>query len=154
MWEGEELIPHAGQILAFRHAKPSLWEAATLIYGADSAVVRPGVKDREDLLFADQVEQVIAHLHRFVDLVAGLVPIIHYFPLNHAPMRYGTYRQRGAFIGSEAIASAGKQLTAGRMKRPGMRWHVADLTALLALRGVFLEHSWPAYWTAQAQLTA
>jgi hypothetical protein len=150
----EELIPHAVQILDFSHAKQYLWEAAKLIYGADSAFVRPWVKEREALLFADQVAQVITHLHRFVDLAPGLVPIIHYFQQNQARMQYGTYHQRGYFIGSGAIESAGKQLTAARIKGSGMRWNVADLNALLAFRCVFLEHSWPAYWDAQAQMAA
>ena len=150
----QELLPHAIQILDFSHAKHYLWEAAKLIYGADSPFVRPWVKDREDLLFADKVEQVITHLQRFVDLAPALAPIIHYFQQNQARMLYGTYHQRGYFIGSGAIESAGKQLTAGRIKGPGMRWNVADLNALLALRCVFLEHSWPAFWDAQAQLAA
>jgi hypothetical protein len=150
----QELMPHAIQILDFSHAKQYLWEAAKLIYGADSPFVRPWVKDREDLLFADKVEQVIAHLQRFVDLAPALTPIIHYFQQNQARMHYGTYHQRGYFIGSGASESAGKQLTAGRIKGPGMRWNVADLNALLALRCVFLEHSWPTYWDAQAQLAA
>jgi hypothetical protein len=150
----QELMPHAIQILDFSHAKQYLWEAAKLIYGADSPFVRPWVKDREDLLFADKVEQVIAHLQRFVDLAPALTPIIHYFQQNQARLHYGTYHQRGYFIGSGAIESAGKQLTAGRLKGPGMRWNVADLNALLALRCVFLEHSWPTYWDAQAQLAA
>jgi hypothetical protein len=150
----EDLIPHAVQILDFSHAKHYLWEAAKLIYGADSPFVRPWVKEREVLLFADKVEQVITHLQRFMDLAPGLAPIIHYFQQNQARMRYGTYQQRGYFIGSGAIESAGKQLTAARIKGPGMRWNVADLNALLALRCVFLEHSWPAYWDAQAQLAA
>ena len=67
----EDLIPHAVQILDFSHAKHYLWEAAKLIYGADSPFVRPWVKEREALLFADQVEQVIAHLQRFVNLAPG-----------------------------------------------------------------------------------
>lgn len=150
----EDLIPHAVQILDFSHAKHYLWEAAKLIYGADSPFVRPWVKEREAWLFADKVEQVITHLQRFMDLAPGLAPIIHYFQQNQARMRYGTYQQRGYFIGSGAIESAGKQLTAARIKGPGMRWNVADLNALLALRCVFLEHSWPAYWDAQAQLAA
>jgi hypothetical protein len=150
----EDLIPHAVQILDFSHAKHYLWEAAKLIYGADSPFVRPWVKEREAWLFADKVEQVIPHLQRFMDLAPGLAPILHYFQQNQARMRYGTYQQRGYFIGSGAIESAGKQLTAARIKGPGMRWNVADLNALLALRCVFLEHSWPAYWDTQAQLAA
>jgi hypothetical protein len=150
----EDLMPHAVQILDFSHAKHYLWEAAKLIYGADSPFVRPWVKEREDLLFANKVEQVITHLQHFVDITPGLASIIHYCQHNQDRMHYGTYHQRGYFIGSEAIESAGKQLTAARIKGPGMRWNVADLNALLTLRCVFLEHSWTTYWDAQAQLAA
>lgn len=150
----EDLIPHAVQILDFSHVKHYLWEAAKLIYGDGSAFLQPWVKEREELLFADKVEQVIAHLQHFLDLAPALAPIIHYFQHNVTRMRYGTYRQRGYFIGSGAIESAGKQLTAARIKGPGMRWNVTDLNALLTLRCVFLEHSWPAYWDSQAQLAA
>jgi len=149
-----DLLPHAVQILDFSHAKHYLWEAAKLIYGADSAFVRPWVKEHEEFLFANKVAQVITHLQHFVDLAPGLDSIIHYFQQNQARMQYGTYQQRGYFIGSGAIESAGKQLTAARIKGPGMRWNVTDLNAFLALRCVFLEHSWPAYWDAQAQAAA
>ncbi|MGE0827714.1 MAG: hypothetical protein AB7G75_36945 [Candidatus Binatia bacterium] len=149
-----DLIPHAVQILDFSHAKHYLWDAAKLIYGADSAFICPWVKEREDLLLANKVEQVITHLQHFVDLAPGLESILHYFQQNHARMQYGTYQQRGSFIGSGAIESVGKHLTAARIKGPGMRWNVADLNALLTLRGVFLEHSWAAYWDAQARCAA
>jgi hypothetical protein len=142
------------QILDFSHAKHYLWEAAKLIYGADSAFVRPWVKEREALLLVDKVEQVITHLQHFVDLAPGLDSILHYVQQNQERLRYGTYQQRGDFIGSGAIESAGKQLTAARMKGPGMRWNVADLNALLTLRCVLLEHSWTTSWDAQAQLAA
>jgi hypothetical protein len=149
-----DFMPQAVQILDFSHAKHYLWEAAKLIYGADSAFVRPWVKEREDLLFANKIEQVITHLQHFVDLAPGLDSIIHYFQQNQGRMQYGTYQQRGYFIGSGAIESAGKQLTAARIKGPGMRWHVTDLNALLTLRCLFLEHSWTTYWDAQAQRAA
>jgi hypothetical protein len=150
----QDLIPQAVQILDFSHAKHYLWEAAKLIYGADSALVRPWVKEREALLFANKIAQVITHLQHFVDIAPGLDSIIHYFQQNQGRMQYGTYQQRGYFIGSGAIESAGKQLTAARIKGPGMRWNVADLNALLTLRCVFLEHSWTTYWDAQAQRAA
>src|SRR5262249_4224025 len=98
----DELLPHAVQILDFSHAKHYLWEAAKLIYGADSAFVRPWVKDQEALLLADQVAQVLTHLQWFVELAPALESIIHYFRQHQARMRYGTYRQRGYFIGSGA----------------------------------------------------
>jgi hypothetical protein len=150
----EDLVPPALQILDFSHAKPYLWEAAKILYGEDSAFLRPWVKEREALLFDDKVEQVIAHLQHFLDLRPELASILHYFQQNAGRMRYGTYRRRGYFIGSGAIESAGKQITAARIKGAGMRWNIDDLNALLALRCVFLERSWQAYWDSHAQLAA
>jgi hypothetical protein len=148
----EDLVPHAIQILDFSHAKHYLWEAGKIIYGEDSAFVAPWVKERETLSLEDKVEQVLAHLQHFLDLRPSLAPIVHYFQQNAARMCYGTYRQRGYFIGSGAIESAGKQITAARIKGPGMRWNVRDLNALLALRCVLLEHSWQTYWHSCSQL--
>lgn len=150
----EDLLPHAVQILDFSHAKEYLWDAAKIIYGEGSAFVPPWVKEREALLLDDQVHQVLTHLRAFLDLRPALAPIVHYFEQNQARMRYGTYRQKGYFIGSGAIESAGKQLAAGRIKGPGMRWNVTEVNALLKLRCVFLEQSWQAYWKTQGPLAA
>jgi hypothetical protein len=150
----EDLVPHAIAILDFSHAKHYLWEAGKQIYGGGSAFVRPWVKEQERLLLEDKVEQVIAHLERFLDLAPTLAPIWHDFHQNAARMRYGTYRRRGYFIGSGAMESAGKQLTAARIKGAGMRWNVTDLNALLTLRCVFLEQSWTTYGESCAQLAA
>ena len=59
-------------------------------------------------------------------------PYPDYFRHHQARMRYGTYQRRGYFLGSGTIESAGKQLTAARIKGAGMRWNVTDLNALLA----------------------
>jgi hypothetical protein len=150
----EEQLPHAVQILDFSHAKQYLWDAGKLIYGESSAFVGPWVKEQETLLLEDNVEQVLTRLERFLALAPALTAIIHYFQQNASRMRYGTYRQRGYFIGSGAIESAGKQLSAARIKGPGMRWNIAELNLLLTLRCVFLEQSWQAYWDSQALLAA
>lgn len=150
----EDLLPHAIQILDFSHAKPYLWEAGKLIYGEGSAFVAPWVKEQETCLLEDKVEQVMAHLQYFLEIRPALASVLGYFQHNAARMYYGTYRQRGYFIGSGAIESAGKQIAAARIKGPGMRWNVTDLNALLVLRCVFLERSWQTYWTAPARLAA
>jgi hypothetical protein len=150
----EDLLPQAVQILDFSHAKHYLWEAGKIIYGEGSAFVAPWVKERETLLLDDKVEHVIAHLLAFVDLRPALTSILHYFQHNAARMRYGTYRQRGYFIGSGAVESAGKQLAAGRIKGPGMRWNVTEVNALLQLRCMFLDQSWQTYWEMQGPLAA
>ena len=150
----EDLLPHAVQILDFSHAKQYLWEAGKIIYGEGSALANLGKRRRETLLIDDEVRRVIAHLYAFLDLRPALAPILHYFQQNTARMHYGTYRQRGYFIGSGAIESAGKQLAAGRIKGPGMRWNVAEVNALLKLRCMFLDHSWQTYWDTQGPLAA
>ena len=76
------------------------------------------MKERETLLLDDHVHQVITHLQAFLALRPALAPILHSFEQNQARLRYGTYRQKGYFIGSGAIESAGKQLAAGRIKGP------------------------------------
>jgi len=149
-----DLLPQAVQILDFSYAKQYLWEAAKIIYGEGSTFVAPWVKKRVTLLLEDKVQQVITHLHVFLDIRPTPAPILHYFEQNQDRMRYGTYRQRGYFIGSGAIEGAGKQLAAGRIKGPGMRWNVTELNALLKLRCVFLEQSWQTYWETQGPLAA
>jgi len=151
---GEDLLPHALQILDFSHAKQYLGEAGKLIYGEGSAFLAPWVKEQETLRLGDKVAQVITRLERFLDLAPALATIIHYFQQNAERRRYGTYRQQGYFIGSGAIESAGKPLSAARVKGPGMRWNVGDLNALLTLRCVFLEQSWQTYWESQALFAA
>jgi hypothetical protein len=149
-----DLLPHAVQILDFSHAKHYLWEAAKIIYGEGSAFVTPWVRERETLLLDDQGQQVITHLHAFLDIRPALAPILHYFEQTQGRMRYGPYRQKGYFIGSGAIESAGKPLAAGRSKGPGMRWNVTAVNALLKLRCVLLEQSWQTYWKTQGPLAA
>jgi hypothetical protein len=151
---GEDELPHAIQILDCTHAKQYLGEAGKLIYGEHSALVAPWVKKQETWLLADKVEEVIALLEHFVDLAPALATTIHYFQQNAARMRYGTYRQRGYFIGSGAIESAGTQLAAGRIKGPGLRWNVAEVNARLKLRCMFLEQSWHTYWETQGPVAA
>ena len=150
----EDLLPHAVQILDFSHVKQYLWDAGKLIYGENSAFVAPWIKEQETCLLEDKVELVLTRLERFLDLAPALAAILHYFQQNASRMRYGTYRQRGYFIGSGAIERAGKQLSAARIKGPGMRWNVTELNLFLTLRCVFLEQSWQAYWESQALLAA
>lgn len=130
-----------------------LWKAGKLIYGEGSAFVAPWVKERETLLLEDKVLLVITHLHAFLDLRPALGLILHYFQQNQARIRYGTYRQRGYFIGSGAIESAGKQLAAGRIKGPRMRWNVTEVNSLLKLGCMFLDQSW-SYWETQGPFAA
>lgn len=102
----------------------------------------------------DKGAHVLTHLERCLDLAPALATILCYFPQNAGRMRYGTYRQRGYFMGSGAIERAGKQLSAARSKGPGLRWNIAELNLLLTLRCLFLDQSWQTYWESEAPLAA
>jgi hypothetical protein len=144
----EAVRPQAIQILDCRHAPHALWDAGKMLDGEGSACVAPWVQDQETLGLENTVEQVIAHLLHCLAIRPALAALLHDFQQHAARMQYGTYRQRGDGIGSGAMERAGKQRAAARIKGPGLRWHVTDLNALLALRCVFLERSWQTDWTA------
>jgi len=146
------IVPWAIQILDYAHVKEKLWEFATIRYGAEGDLRHPFMKKMQDLLFEDNVEQVIAELHLFEGIDKKLDQIAQYFENNKERMRYGTFRAQGLIIGSGAIESAGKRLAQGRVKGCGMRWNVDDLNRLLKLRCGFFDQTWKLHWENQRYL--
>ena len=102
----------------------------------------PWVKKQETLLLADKGEAGIAQLERFVDLAPALATTIHYFQQNADRMRYGTYRQRGYFIGSGAIESAHRTVVQKRMKLSGQPWSKKGAQHMLNLRVLYMNRQW------------
>ena len=150
----EEVAPEAIQILDYAHAKSHLYDAAKIIYGASSHLVKPWVKKQQDLLFANEVEQVMRNMQEHSERKPEVDEIVTYFENNHQRMRYGQYQGQGLLIGSGAIESAGKRISQGRIKGCGMRWNIPDLNKLIALRCAFFDGSWGKYWTQQYKIAA
>jgi hypothetical protein len=150
----DELAPHATQILDYTHAKQYIWDAAKLMYGDDNKLAKVWVSKQEELLFEDLVGQVIVNIKQFLDVVPGLENIANYLERNASRMRYKTYRDRGLNIGSGAVESAGKQISSGRIKGPGMRWNILNLNKLLSLRCSFLDGSWSEFWAKNYKFAA
>lgn len=150
----DELAPHATQILDYAHAKQHLWDAAKLMYGEQNQLAGAWVAKQQDLLFEDHIDKVIENISQFIDIVPALQTVASYFERNASRMKYKSYRERNLNIGSGAIESAGKQISAGRIKGPGMRWSVTNLNKLLALRCSFLDGSWRSYWAQTEKIAA
>ena len=150
----EDVAPEAIQILDFAHAKQYLYEYANIRFTSESARVVPWVKEQESRLCNDQVQDVISEMKLYADLDQRLQKIYSYYENNAQRMLYGTYRAKGLTIGSGAIESAGKQLSASRVKGAGMRWNVVDVNPLIAMRAAFLDGTWSAYWRSEELLAA
>lgn len=150
----DELMPEAVQILDFSHLKSYLYKAAGLIYFTGSDLIKPWVKQQEDLLFEDKVSDVLNNIRQYLDLSPQLATILQYLENNQSRIRYGYFRQRGFYIGSGAVESAGKRLAQGRIKGSGMHWNICDLNKVINMRCRFFENSWDSMWDAQRKLAA
>ena len=64
-------------------------------------------------------------------------------------MDYPTYRSRGYDVGSGPVEAACKRLVGGRLKQAGMRWTVAGADAVLALRTLWYNGEWDAFWQSK-----
>lgn len=150
----DEIAPEAVQILDYAHMKSYLYKAAELIFLKGSDLIRPWVKQQEDLLFEDNVKEVIQNVLKYIDLNAELKKIATYFEKHQHRMMYGSFKKRGFCVGSGSIESAGKRLSQGRIKGAGMRWNVADLNPLIRLRCSLIDRSWDSYWPKNIKLAA
>jgi len=150
----DEIAPEATQILDFAHAKSYLYKAAKIIYGSNSDLVKPWVKQQEDLLFKDKADEVLQNIKIYEKPDSEISEIVTYFTNNLRRMNYGTYQTRGLHIASGAIESAGKRIAQGRIKGGGMRWNVDDVNKLIGLRCAFLDNSLENYWDTQRKLAA
>lgn len=150
----DEVAPQAVQILDYAHMKDHLYEAGKLIYLSGSDLIKPWVHKQEDLLFEDNVNQVMENMRSFLDVAPTLDKIIAYFETHKHRMFYGSYKKAGFHIGSGSIESAGKRISQGRIKGAGMRWNVSDLNPLLRLRCALIDSSWEKLWLSQHKIAA
>lgn len=140
-----QFLPQAVCILDYTHAKQYLYKAAEAIYGKGNDLYRQWLKEQQDLLFQDKVTQVIENI-RIHNHDNRLDDVITYLQNNASRMKYGTYTEKGYFIGSGTIESTAKAVTQFRLKGPGMRWNIHDANKLLALRSALDDGRLHDYW--------
>ena len=80
---------------------------------------------------------------------------LNYFDDNVTRMQYGTFRQRGYFIGSGVIEAGCKTVIGARCKQSGMFWGLPGAENILALRCINTSRRDEAFWKHRlAQLAA
>ena len=75
-------------------------------------------------------------------LPAGVVNLRTYILNNIDRIDYPKYKEKGYFVGSEAIESANKVILQRRLKQAGMRWSVTGAQYVLSLRAKVESGRW------------
>lgn len=137
--------PQAIQILDYFHCKEYLCEFAQLVF-KDKQQREQWIKQQEELLFCDKVDEVISTIKNFIGLnneaVAYQQKIITYYQNNRTRMLYGTYKEKGFLIGSGPIESAHRNIIQKRLKLSGQRWGKPGVQQIANLRVAHKSNDW------------
>ena len=145
-WDWASLwYPGAIQILDYFHCKEYLCEFAKLVF-KDKAQREQWIKQQEELLFSDKIDQVISGINAFIGLndetAAYQQKIITYYRNNRTRMLYGTYKKNGLLIGSGPIESAHRNIIQKRLKLSGQRWGKPGVQQIANLRVAHKSDDW------------
>lgn len=141
-------FPQATRILDFYHAAEHLHELIHLLLPPGSSEAKRRAKKWIGWLLRDKVDDIIQEAvllagHELADDVhAQLV----YFRENRDAMMYGTFRQRGLFIGSGVVEAGCKGLIGKRLKQSGMFWSETGADNVLAIRSALYSRRLDDLW--------
>ncbi|WP_094550627.1 hypothetical protein [Petroclostridium xylanilyticum] len=76
------------------------------------------------------------------NLPDNVVNLPVYMENNRERIRYKTFKEKGYYIGSEAIESGNKMVIGQRMKQAGMRWSINGSQYIAVLRAKYESHRW------------
>lgn len=137
----EDAYPKAVQILDYYHAMEYLSVfAEAYITDKDERLI--WIRSIEDMLNANQIEQVIQILEAFSksskkktnDTEEKLKALLSYYKTHKSRMLYGTYRKKGYLVGSGPIESAHRNVIQKRLKLSGQRWTEQGARNIACLR--------------------
>jgi hypothetical protein len=77
---------------------------------------------------------------------AAVEKALGYFERNRQRMQYGTFRQKGYFIGSGVVEAGCKTVIGARCKQSGMFWSQAGAENILALRCIHASRHLDDFW--------
>ncbi len=140
----ESSYPSSIQILDYFHCKEKLCGFALLAFRQED-LRKAWIEQQQDLLFADQVEIVIANIA--LQTCRGEAKIkqqalLTYYRHNINRMRYGSYKAQGLLIGSGAIEAAHRHVIQHRLKRSGQRWTTQGAQQIANLRVTKKSNQW------------
>ena len=149
----DELFPGAVQIVDLFHAKQHLWDVAKTVYGPGTDMAERWAKRRRDELDDGRLDAVLRALRRH-DNRDEARRCVDYIRRNRHRMRYPKFRAMGLCVASGVVEAGCKHVVGTRFKRPGMRWSVAGVNAMAALRCCVLSKRFDDFWTRRKARSA
>jgi len=141
----ESNYPDAVRILDYWHATERMWKFIKSLYTSKSKQEQ-WIKVQEDLLWKDQVDQVLLNVEQLVvrKIVAKeeQASLITYLKNNKDKMLYGTYKKNEWLVGSGPIESAHRTVIQKRLKVSGQRWTIPGAQKILNLRIAHKNNNW------------
>lgn len=147
---GRLCFSKAIQIVDFYHA---LEHASRVLVALLGSREHPDYKPRlgrwARRLLKDQVEKLITETRQECagkSQAEAVAKELGYFVRNVARMQYGTFRNRGFFIGSGVIEAGCKTVIGSRCKQSGMFWGEPGAENILALRCIQASRRLDGFW--------
>jgi hypothetical protein len=156
----QEHLPHAVEVLDFRHASEHLDSVATALYGERTKRSTQWSHDQRTQLKAGHADHVIKQLQQQAKRLGRprrnspdddprkiVADNLRYFQRNRHRMNYKLYRQLGYPISSGVVESGCKHVIAQRMRiTASMSWHDQTADAVLQLRCLIRSNQWDDFW--------
>ena len=147
---GRLCFSNAIQIVDFYHALEHAGKVLVALLGSKE---HPDYKKRLGAwarrLLKDQVEKLIAETRKECagkPSAEAVEKELGYFVNNVKRMQYGTFRERGFFIGSGVIEAGCKTVIGSRCKQAGMFWGEPGAENILALRCIQSSRRLDNFW--------
>lgn len=147
---GRDYFPEAIQIVDFYHAMEHLQILIETLWGkTDDAGNKCRRQCWKDLLLLDGVDRIIKQARKEAllrGIVAEVESALGYFVNNVVRMQYGTFRDKGYFIGSGVIEAGCRSLIGKRCKQSGMFWSQPGAEKVLAFRCIHASRRLDSFW--------
>ena len=152
----DEQRPDAVRILDFPHAVEYLSKAAQAAFGAGTREASVWLDEWAPKLKKEDPDEVLAALRQLPaptpEAATARGTALRYLRTRREQLAYAAFQEQGYPIGSGIAESACKLVVEHRLKGSGMHWKRANVSPMLALRGIACsdrwEVAWPRIWTA------
>jgi hypothetical protein len=146
----DEQCPNAVRILDFPHAVGYLAKAAQAAFGAGTREASVWLDEWAPKLKKEDPDEVLAALRRLPAPTPEAAKVrgtaLRYLRFRREQLAYASFGEQGYPIGSGIAESACKLVVEERMKGSGMHWKRANVSPMLALRGIACSDRWDAAW--------
>jgi hypothetical protein len=151
----EKHFPYAVQIVDWYHASEYLPPIAEAVFGCGTEQYQNWLENARTLLWEGRMADLSLACQQWSSFSLAQPAVqqaVTYFTNNQKRMDYARFRQKGYFIGSGTVESAGKQISGLRLKRAGARWTEQGAVATAKARAAWLSGLWDILASKRAAL--